>query len=213
MFLKHKNMSRMGKRWVKAEEEQLLEEITTTKDFAAIAALHGRSEIAIRARLTQMAIEMLEKDPTITVSDIASTFGLLEMEITQFQNRKQVPTPVAKWTFAEDQQLLEDIKRGQNIKNSQDIKKLSIQYNKSEWAIVNRLKYLALSKVNTDKCTLDQAVNSMGLTMDLLMNYKPTVVSKSNNTFKEVSTDLNTNLLIEIRDLLKDLTESLKIPH
>jgi hypothetical protein len=212
-------MSRIGKRWVKAEEEQLLEEINTTKDFAAIAALHGRSEIAIRARLTQIAIDMMNKDSTLTVSDIAPKFGLLEMEITQFQNRKQTPTqslqpPVVKWTAAEDQQLVED------IKTVQDIKKLSVQYKKSEWAIINRLKYLSLSKVDKDKCTLEQAVNTMGLTMDFLMNYKPAPALKNNNnndySVKELSahlnphSELNTNLLVEIRDLLKELTQSLK---
>ena len=85
--------SRVGKKWLQEEDEELMREISDKKTFEEIALNHKRTIVGIKSRVISNILYLQYKDGTKTIEDLSSEYNIENDLIIKYINKMEIKNP------------------------------------------------------------------------------------------------------------------------
>ena len=85
--------SRVGKKWLQEEDEELMRELSDKKTFEEIALNHKRTIGGIKSRVISNILYLQYKDGTKTIEDLSSEYNIENDLIIKYINKMEIKNP------------------------------------------------------------------------------------------------------------------------
>jgi hypothetical protein len=85
--------SRVGKKWLQEEDEELMREISDKKTFEEIALNHKRTIVGIKSRVISNILYLQYKDGTKTIEELSSEYNIENDLIIKYINKMEIKNP------------------------------------------------------------------------------------------------------------------------
>lgn len=154
-----------GKKWLKAEDNQLLDEIKQNMTYKAIAANHGRTVVSINYRIKDIANGMYKEGKNI--SEISAATHLTEKELNVYFNEKN-KTKETKMKEAEAK-IMSELNELNNADNSQVNQVNQVNYDNSFVQINDMLKDNKVETFNK-MSEIEKNINMINDNMKMITN-------------------------------------------
>jgi hypothetical protein len=82
--------SRVGKKWLQEEDEELMRELTDKKTFEEIALNHKRTIGGIKSRVICLILYLQYKDGTKTIEELSSEYNIENDLVIKYINKMEI---------------------------------------------------------------------------------------------------------------------------
>ena len=187
---------RVGKKWTDEENTKLMEEAMNGVSFDEIAKTHQRTRGGIRSHLMTLALKEMEADEELTFETISKRIHISVAELKAYKERKEINASLKQQTNSEKKPMsdIHSDKKWTDEENTLMVKRLTDGM---------RLDVIAKAHQRTLE-DIQRRIVKNGLEPPILPHSTHPESSKTTNGSHKNTSDI-TDLLIEIRDLLKQL--------
>ena len=85
--------SRVGKKWLQEEDEELMREISDKKTYEEIALNHKRTIGGIKSRAICLILYLQYKDGTKTIEELSSEYNIENDLVIKYINKMEIKNP------------------------------------------------------------------------------------------------------------------------
>jgi len=82
--------SRVGKKWLQEEDEELMREISDKKTYEEIALNHKRTIVGIKSRVICLILYLQYKDGTKTIEELSSEYNIENDLVIKYINKMEI---------------------------------------------------------------------------------------------------------------------------